>query len=529
MENIQQLDLVHEAKIKTLTPVAIDDFNNPINIQKDPERLNTIKKVALPNKFASRAATEDERLIMYKALMRSYLRPGKLADEHMFFPGIFKALAKNDNNQMHYFTVWSVMALARNEMLAKIEGTTQDLRDCADEFRSYVDRASSENGLNIDIGRLTQRAKGDDDGDRLLTMFSRILQSTVFQQAYNEVFPVDERDAMKQAAKAVAPPKADVANATVLAVQDAYRDAGEFNPSVNNISRDILLRAGVNPDTGLSLSKWGDKRNKLIPIGYKDKNPAGSLNLTILDTADGLLKWAQTTTFGKDGQFINTPEAVVIPKSVLDALVKRGKVIYDFGYISGNGWGKGLLDNKYACFSNYFPYDNSNTAKLWPYDYGDTFTYLGRNWSSSEAAYHAIKVSRWKDGNASEDYQGNAEILDAYSLLTADDAMREARQYQADNKPRGPFATPRDMYNIVLAKFKHLPNLRKILYLRKILLDTGDAILIEGADAHIDVTWGAITEGPYVVGKNQLGRVLMAVRAQLRAEKAIDTYQALSD
>ena len=61
------------------------------------------------------------------------------------------------------------------------------------------------------------------------------------------------------------------------------------------------------------------------------------------------------------------------------------------------------------------------------------------------------------------------------------------------------------MYEIVLAKFTQLTNLREKL------LATGDAELIEGNN-HGDTFWGTVNGK----GHNKLGKILMRVREELR-------------
>ncbi len=64
------------------------------------------------------------------------------------------------------------------------------------------------------------------------------------------------------------------------------------------------------------------------------------------------------------------------------------------------------------------------------------------------------------------------------------------------------------MHRAVRAKFEQHPDIRAVL------LGTGDEELIE--DAPNDYYWGCGADG---TGKNRLGRVLMKVRAALRAEE----------
>lgn len=63
------------------------------------------------------------------------------------------------------------------------------------------------------------------------------------------------------------------------------------------------------------------------------------------------------------------------------------------------------------------------------------------------------------------------------------------------------------MFEIVLAKFTQHPDLKEKL------LDTGDAILIEGNTWH-DTYWGV--DSKTGKGQNHLGKILMRVRQELR-------------
>lgn len=56
-----------------------------------------------------------------------------------------------------------------------------------------------------------------------------------------------------------------------------------------------------------------------------------------------------------------------------------------------------------------------------------------------------------------------------------------------------------------IAKYSQHPNLKKVL------LDTGDAILME--DSKVDYCWGIGADG---TGQNLLGKALMEVRTKLR-------------
>lgn len=65
------------------------------------------------------------------------------------------------------------------------------------------------------------------------------------------------------------------------------------------------------------------------------------------------------------------------------------------------------------------------------------------------------------------------------------------------------------MYEILLDKFKPGTELAKML------IETGDAILIEGNDWH-DTYWGV--DITYGIGENNLGKILMKIRASLKSQ-----------
>lgn len=227
-----------------------------------------------------------------------------------------------------------------------------------------------------------------------------------------------------------------------------------------------------------------------------------TLKLKVLTTPADFTTWISQST-----DVANYREAVVFPKTILKTLEDASLSIYDFGYQSADGWGVGA-PNPYACLSNFYPYQKD--AQLVPGASKDAFTYqingVSYQWTSAEAAYHAVKMSRW------------GADFSAFPGYDPDAALKAASGYQQSMGWPAPRATVQDMRDIVQAKFSQLPKLRDIL------LGTGNQCLFEGADKHFDVTWGMVTASvpgyeDVVVGKNQLGRILMAVREILQPQQ----------
>jgi ribA/ribD-fused uncharacterized protein len=122
-------------------------------------------------------------------------------------------------------------------------------------------------------------------------------------------------------------------------------------------------------------------------------------------------------------------------------------------------------------------------------------TYRGRVYGSTEAAYQAQKTL-------------DESIRDEFILLTpkeAKDRGQEVKSREDWNKVKVTF-----MYEVLVEKFKDR-------VLRKKLLATGDAELIEGNTWH-DNTWGDCTcyNCKDIFGKNFLGKNLMLVRDQIK-------------
>jgi ribA/ribD-fused uncharacterized protein len=135
---------------------------------------------------------------------------------------------------------------------------------------------------------------------------------------------------------------------------------------------------------------------------------------------------------------------------------------------------------EYGVFSNFAPY----------------FIFLkGKRWPTSEHYFQAQKFA----GTPREE-----EIRREKSPRIAAN-MGRSRQH----KLRSDWESVKDaiMREAVLAKFSQHEELKKIL------LDTGDAPLVEHTER--DSYWGDGGDGS---GKNRLGEILMSVRAELRQD-----------
>jgi ribA/ribD-fused uncharacterized protein len=137
------------------------------------------------------------------------------------------------------------------------------------------------------------------------------------------------------------------------------------------------------------------------------------------------------------------------------------------------------LSDEYGCFSNFAPYP----IKL-----------RGRTWPTSEHYFQAQKFAGTDQEEA---------IRQAKSPMIA---ARLGRSRKVRMRPDWENVKDAIMREAVLAKFSQHDDLRAIL------LDTGDAILVEHTEN--DHYWGDGGDGS---GKNMLGRTLMSVRDELRA------------
>jgi len=142
-------------------------------------------------------------------------------------------------------------------------------------------------------------------------------------------------------------------------------------------------------------------------------------------------------------------------------------------------------NEKYGCFSNFYKHGFELDGKWWP---------------SSEHYFQAQKF-----------YGTEAEE----TIRTIDSAFGAAQLGRSLQLPlRRDWENVKDdvMRKAVYAKFSQNAELKRIL------LDTGDELLIENTTN--DYYWGCGTNGN---GKNMLGLILMEVRDRLRASQ-IDTY-----
>ena len=126
--------------------------------------------------------------------------------------------------------------------------------------------------------------------------------------------------------------------------------------------------------------------------------------------------------------------------------------------------------------------------------------YEGVTYLSTEAAFQAAKCSRWEDRKQ-------------FSKMAPNDAKRLGRKIQL--RPDWEQVKIRVMRDLLYAKFQNNDELCDKL------LSTGDAELVEGNTWH-DTFWG-VCNG---VGENNLGKLLMEVRATIRfRKKAYNRYQ----
>jgi ribA/ribD-fused uncharacterized protein len=139
------------------------------------------------------------------------------------------------------------------------------------------------------------------------------------------------------------------------------------------------------------------------------------------------------------------------------------------------------VSDEYGCFSNFAPYPIRLNGKRWP---------------TSEHFFQAQKFA----GAAHED-----AIRQAKSPMIA---ARLGRSRKERLRPDWEKAKDVIMHEAVLAKFTQHEDLRKLL------LETGDALLVEHTEN--DAYWGDGGDGR---GKNKLGKILMSVRDELRSRE----------
>jgi N-glycosidase YbiA len=119
----------------------------------------------------------------------------------------------------------------------------------------------------------------------------------------------------------------------------------------------------------------------------------------------------------------------------------------------------------------------------------------GLLWPTTEHYYQAMKYA----GTSYAEVIRQAPSPMAAKLLTRDPAHPPRADWDA--------VKDRTMHDALLAKFT------QHAHLRSLLLQTGDALLVEHTQN--DHYWADGGDGS---GQNMLGRILMAVRAELRAQ-----------
>ncbi len=132
---------------------------------------------------------------------------------------------------------------------------------------------------------------------------------------------------------------------------------------------------------------------------------------------------------------------------------------------------------EYGCFSNFAAYPINLNGKLWP------------------TTEHYFQAQKFFD----TDYQEKIRLEKSPTI-----AARLGRSRGVKLRPDWETVKESIMEEAVLAKFT------QYLELKKILLETGNAILIEHTEN--DSYWG---DGGNGNGKNRLGQVLMIVREKL--------------
>ena len=138
----------------------------------------------------------------------------------------------------------------------------------------------------------------------------------------------------------------------------------------------------------------------------------------------------------------------------------------------------------FGCFSNF----SRHKVKL-----------DGKLWQTSEHYYQAQKFSGVKNGG-----KHMKDVFKAKGPMEAANVGRDRKRPM-----RKDWDSVKDgvMYKVVYAKFTQHESLQKVL------LNTGDAVLVEHTEN--DSYWGDGGDGS---GKNMLGQTLMRVRADIRKE-----------
>lgn len=120
-------------------------------------------------------------------------------------------------------------------------------------------------------------------------------------------------------------------------------------------------------------------------------------------------------------------------------------------------------------------------------------TYTGRLWMTSEHAYQAAK------------FEDNVVVDLIHKALSSHESKKIAQTYNHKMNPKWDTIKISIMEDIIRAKISTHP------YIREKLLETGSREIIE--DSHKDFFWG---RGPDFKGRNELGKVWMKLRSELR-------------
>lgn len=119
----------------------------------------------------------------------------------------------------------------------------------------------------------------------------------------------------------------------------------------------------------------------------------------------------------------------------------------------------------------------------------------GKWWDNTEASYQAQKTNV------------DSEVL---AIQQAEKPMQARNLGQKVSlRENWDMIKDRVMYECVLAKFLQHADLRKQL------METGDEELVEDTKTTNDMYWGCGTDG---TGRNELGKILMRIRQELKGE-----------
>lgn len=135
----------------------------------------------------------------------------------------------------------------------------------------------------------------------------------------------------------------------------------------------------------------------------------------------------------------------------------------------------------------------------------------GRDFDTSEAAYHWERFATGQEGNRSPAFGSMASAVadDIRFAPSAHVAFKIAQEHKSLQRPDWDDVKVGVMRDILRAKASQHE------YVRSKLLATGERELIE--DSWRDDFWGW---GPTCRGRNQLGKLWMEIRTELRVAKA---------